>query len=25
VLELLAALERVGVEAVVEIGELGGH
>ena len=25
VLELLAALERVGVEAVVEVGELDGH
>ena len=25
VLELLAALERVGVEAVVEVGELNGH
>jgi hypothetical protein len=25
VLELLAALERVGVEAVLEVGELDGH
>ena len=25
VLELLVPLERVGVEAVVEVGELGGH